>query len=119
MRNGEHPEEYLASLLQQMDQQLGDVPLTLTTELAQTKLSFAELLNLEVGDIIKCSRSTGENVDIFAEDTLIGWGEVLMIDGVLTVRIADIRNARLPDMDDAMRSDKETVTGEMTHAVAR
>ncbi len=119
MMNMEYSQEHLIPLLQAIDQQLGDVPLTLTAELAQTKLSFSELLNLEVGDIIKCSRSTGENVDVFAENTLIGWGEVLMIDGVLTVRIADIRNARLPDMDESMKSGRETVTGEMTHAAAR
>lgn len=119
MMNRESPEEQHASLLLQIDQHLGDVPLMLTAELAQTKLSFAELLSLEVGDIIKCSRSTGENVDVFAEDTLIGWGEVLMIDGVLTVRIADIRNARLPDMDDLLKSSKEPVVGKIAHAIAR
>lgn len=101
-------------LLSQMDQLTGDVPVMLRAELAQTKLTFSELLGLEVGDIIRLSRSTGENIDVFAEDVLIGWGEVLMIDGVLTTRIADIRNARLPDLEDDQQATNNLPTNSVT-----
>lgn len=94
-----------SDLLWLIDLNLDDVPINLTAELAQTRMSFHELLNLEVGDIIRCSRSSGENIDVFAENVLVGWGEVLMLDGVMTIRIADIRNALLPDIEEQLSSE--------------
>lgn len=86
-------------LLDQMEA-LADVPLTLRAELDQTILTFGEVLDLEVGGVIRLTRGTGENIDIYFENVLIGWGEVLMIDGALTVRVADLRKARVATFQD-------------------
>ena len=83
------------TLLTQMDR-LGDIFVNVRAELAQTTLTFSELLDLEKGSIIQLARPTGENIDIYAEDVLIGWGEVLVTDGAMTVRIADLQNTLLP-----------------------
>jgi flagellar motor switch protein FliN/FliY len=81
-------------------QRIEEIQITVRAELDQTILTFAELLNLDVGSLIQLSRPTGENIDIYVEDILLGWGEVLLMDGTMTVRLADLRNARLPDLQE-------------------
>jgi flagellar motor switch protein FliN/FliY len=99
------------ALLDQMEG-LNDVVITLRAELDQTTLTFAELLNLDVGSLVQLSRPTGENIDVYAEEALIGWGEVLLMDGTLTVRLADLRNARVPGLSDGDEGAPESAPGE-------
>ena len=63
-----------------------DVKVTLRAELDQRTISFPALLGLEVGSILQLTRPTGENVDLYAGDVLIGCGEILIIDSNLAVR---------------------------------
>jgi flagellar motor switch protein FliN len=90
-------------------QGIEDIQITVRAELDQTTLTFAELLNLDVGSLIQLSRPTGENIDIYIEDILLGWGEVLLMDGAMTVRLADLRNARLPDLQEEDQVEPEEV----------
>ncbi len=85
----------MASDLEKMGM-LSDVPMPLHVELDQTRISIRELLELQPGDVLTLSRATGENVDVYAGDVLIGWGEILLIDSKLAVRIADLRDTPLP-----------------------
>jgi flagellar motor switch protein FliN len=87
------------TLLDEMEG-LSDIVLAMRAELDQTTLTFGELLNLDVGSIVTLSRPTGENIDIYVEDVLIGWGEVLLMEGAMTVRLADLRNARVPGLQE-------------------
>jgi flagellar motor switch protein FliN/FliY len=67
-----------------------DVPLELRAELDRRKISFRELMELHVGSLLTLARPTGENIDLYAGEVLIGSGEVLVMDGVMSVRIADL-----------------------------
>jgi flagellar motor switch protein FliN len=67
-----------------------DVPLPLRAELGRKTISFRELLVLKIGSVLPLSRQAGENVDVYASDTYLGSGEILVIDGLLAVRMADI-----------------------------
>ena len=67
-----------------------DVPLPLRAELGRKTLSFRELLDLKIGSIVPLSRPAGENVDLYAAEAYLGSGEILVIDGLLAVRLADI-----------------------------
>ena len=82
-------------------QSLLDVPLALRAELDQRLMSFGELLDLSAGSIIPLSRPTGENIDIYAGEVLLGWGEILQIDGNVAVRVSDLREAPASDNSDA------------------
>lgn len=104
-----------AALLEQMEQ-LTDVPITLRAELDQTILTFGEILDLDVESIIQLPRSTGENIDLYAENVLIGWGEVLMVEGALTVRLADLRNAHLPSLQEQESAGMSPVQEESSDA---
>src|SRR5437763_17197277 len=77
-------------------QSLADISVAVRAELDQTTFTLGELLAIEPGGLLPLSRPTGENIDVYAEEVLIGWGEVLLVDGSLTVRIASLRNARRP-----------------------
>jgi flagellar motor switch/type III secretory pathway protein FliN len=87
------------ALLEEMEG-LSDIVIAMRAELDRTTLTFGELLNLDVGSILPLSRPTGENIDIYAEDVLIGWGEVLLMEGTMTVRLADLRNGRIPGLQE-------------------
>lgn len=67
-----------------------DVKIVVRTELDNRSISFPELMKLEVGSVLQLSRPTGENVDIYAGDVLIGNGEVLVIEANLAVRVAGL-----------------------------
>jgi flagellar motor switch/type III secretory pathway protein FliN len=96
------------TLLDEMEK-LGDIFVAVRAELDQRTLTFGELLNLNVGSLLRLSRPTGENIDIYIEDVLIGWGEVLLMDGTMTIRLADLRNGRLPgsQKDDEAASNRD------------
>jgi len=91
------------TVLEQMEK-LGDVFVTLRAELAQTMMGFRELQELETGSVIRLPRPTGENIDVYAEDVLVGWGEVLPMEGLMNVRLADLRDAILPGLQEPAES---------------
>ena len=106
-----HPD----ALLNEM-KALGDVPITLRAELDQTRLTFGEVLELEVDSVIQLSRPTGENIDVYAENVLIGWGEMLLVDGALTIRLADLRDAHPPNLLEEDESQPNADEEETVHA---
>jgi len=71
---------------------LDDISITLHAELDHKTVSFEQLVNLSVGSVLQLGRPTGENVDLYAEDVLLGSGEILIVDSTLAVRIADLRD---------------------------
>lgn len=71
---------------------ISDVALTVTAELDRRTISFAELVRLETGSIVSLNRPAGENIDIYIGDVLLGTGEILVIDGTLSIRVADLRD---------------------------
>jgi flagellar motor switch protein FliN/FliY len=71
---------------------IDDVIITLHAELDHKTVSFEQLVNLNIGSILQLGRPTGENVDLYAENVLLGSGEILILDSTLAVRIADLRD---------------------------
>lgn len=67
-----------------------DLPLTLTVELGRAKLKVRDILDLKESSIIKLSRSTGEGVDIRADNTPLLRGEIVVIEDRAGVRISEI-----------------------------
>ncbi len=67
----------------------GDVPITVDIELARRVMTMRELLELEVGSAIKLSRSAGDNIDVFVGGTLVGSGEIVILEDTVGVRITD------------------------------
>lgn len=93
------PSLSVASVLERFEA-IDDVELTLRAELDRRVISFEELLSLDAGSVITLSRPTGENIDLYAGDVLIGSGEILVVDGILAVRIAYLRDRSAIPMDE-------------------
>ena len=77
------PEEQIAAV--------ADVPMQLAVELERRVLTVREILGLEVGRILELTRSAGENVDIYAGGELLGYGEIVVIETTMGVRVTDFK----------------------------
>jgi flagellar motor switch protein FliN/FliY len=70
---------------------LADVRMPVTVEIGRPRMKLGELLQLVEGNIVTLARSAGENVDIRVGDALVGYGEVIVFENVVGVRITDFK----------------------------
>jgi len=68
-----------------------DVPVEVDVELDRRVLSVRELLELEAGSVIGMMRSAGENIDLYVGGKLVGYGEIMLIESNIGVRITDFK----------------------------
>jgi flagellar motor switch protein FliN/FliY len=68
---------------------LADVPLDISVELDQRILTLREVLELDTGSVIGMRRSAGENIDILIGGVVIAFGEIVIIENTMGVRITD------------------------------
>ena len=68
---------------------LADVPVDVDVELDRKTMNVREILSLDQGSVIKMVRSAGENIDIYVGGTLLGSGEIVIIEEAVGVRITD------------------------------
>ena len=70
---------------------LADVRMHVEVELDRTMMVVRDILALDKGSVIAMSRSAGENIDIVIGGTLVGSGEIVIIEDTVGVRITDFR----------------------------
>ena len=68
---------------------LADIPVFIDVELARKTMTVAAILGLEKGSVIKMNRSAGDNIDILVGGSLLGSGEIVIIEEAVGVRITD------------------------------
>lgn len=68
---------------------LADVQVEVEAELDRKVLNIRQILGLEQGSVIKMSRSAGENIAIFIGGVLVGFGEIVVMEDSMGVRITD------------------------------
>ena len=66
-----------------------DVPLDVLVELDRKILTVREILALDKGSVIKMNRSAGENLDVVVSGALLAFGEIVIIESSMGVRITD------------------------------
>jgi flagellar motor switch protein FliN len=59
--------------------------------LDERSVTTREVIALKPGSLLKLNRSAGEHVDILAGGAVLGYGEVVVIENVLGVRVTDLR----------------------------
>lgn len=64
--------------------------LNLSVEIGRTKMTTRDLLALAPSSIVKLSRSTGEGVEVFADNRPLVRGEIVAIEDRTGVRINEI-----------------------------
>jgi len=68
---------------------VADVVVNVQIELDRRVMSVRNILELESGTVIKTARSAGENIDLLVDGTLLGYGEIVIIEETVGVRITD------------------------------
>lgn len=70
-------------------QSIAEVLLPIDVELDRKTLSVRAILALGAGSVLKLGRSAGENIDIRIGDSLVGFGEIVILEDSTGVRITD------------------------------
>jgi len=68
---------------------LADVTVDVEVELGHKVMTIAQILQLAPDSVIRMGRSAGDNIDILIGGTLIGYGEIVIIEDAVGVRITD------------------------------
>jgi flagellar motor switch protein FliN/FliY len=68
---------------------LADVTLDIEVELDRKVVTIRQVLELETGSVLKLTRSAGENIDVLVGGALVAFGEIVVIEDQMGVRITD------------------------------
>ena len=68
---------------------IANVRIELEVQLDRRWMKLSEILALEEGSIIELNRSAGENIDIFIGRKLAAFGEIVIVENTMGVRITD------------------------------
>ena len=68
-----------------------NVRIDLEVELDRRVMCLRELLQLEPGGLLRMTRSAGENIDILVDGKVIGFGEIVIIEDAMGIRVTDFR----------------------------
>ena len=71
---------------------LADVPIELEVELDRKIMRLGDVLKLEAGGVLRMTRSAGENIDILINGSLIGYGEIVIIEDAMGIRVTDFKS---------------------------
>lgn len=67
-----------------------DVPIELSVELDRKTMKVRDILGLQAGSVIKMNRSAGDNLSLLLHGVVVGYGEVVVIEDTMGIRITDI-----------------------------
>jgi flagellar motor switch protein FliN/FliY len=68
---------------------IADVPVEIEVQLDQRWMKLSEILELSEGSVLEMRRSAGENIDIYVGSKLLAYGEIVIIENIMGVRITD------------------------------
>ena len=68
---------------------LADVTLDVEVELGRRIMTIAQILQLGPDSVVRMGRSAGDNIDILIGGALVGYGEIVIIENAVGVRITD------------------------------
>ena len=70
---------------------LADIGIDLEVEFDRKRMRVRDILDVSPSSVIKMDRSAGENIDILVDQMLIGFGEIVIIEDAMGIRITDFR----------------------------
>lgn len=74
---------------QQEIEHIADVGIEIEVQLDERPMKLSEILSLEAGSVIEMHRSAGENLDIRIGRRVAAFGEIVIIENTMGVRITD------------------------------
>jgi len=70
-------------------QHISDITIDIEVELDKRVVTMRQMLDLDTGSVLKLTRSAGENIDILVGGALVAFGEIVVIEDMMGVRITD------------------------------
>lgn len=67
-----------------------NIPVQLSMEVGQTRISIRELLGLTEGSVVELTRLAGEPLDVLVNGTLIARGEVVVVNENFGIKLVDV-----------------------------
>lgn len=67
------------------------VPIEIEGQLDRRVISMREILALQPGQTIRLNRSAGDNIDILAGGSVVGYGEIAVLENQICLRLTDLR----------------------------
>src|SRR3972149_4564429 len=71
-----------------------DIPVTLSVQIGNTKISIRNLLQLNQGPVVELDRLAGEPLDVLVNGTLVAHGEVVVVNEKFGIRLTDVVSAQ-------------------------
>ncbi len=71
-----------------------DVPMRMSVQLGQTKMTIRQLLKLKKGKLVLLERLSGEAVDVFVNEKLVAKGEITVENEKIHCRISNLYGAK-------------------------
>jgi len=71
---------------------IAEVRIEVEVQLDQRWMKLSEILELDEGSILEMRRSAGENIDVYVGSKLLAFGEIVIIESVMGVRITDFNH---------------------------
>ncbi|MBY0502872.1 MAG: FliM/FliN family flagellar motor switch protein [Bryobacteraceae bacterium] len=68
-----------------------EIPMDVEAELDRKTMTMTQILDLEAGTVIKLKRSAGENIDLLIGGSLVAFGEIVVLQEMMGIRITDFR----------------------------
>ena len=66
-----------------------DLPMEIEVELDRRAMAIREVLDLGPGAVVPLTRAAGENIDVRVNGTRLGFGEIVILEDKIGVRITD------------------------------
>ena len=66
------------------------MPVKLTAELGNCKMTMQELLNLDLGSVVQLDKPANANVDVYVNQKLVARGEVVVAEDNFGIRVKEI-----------------------------
>ena len=70
-----------------------DIPVSISLEVGNTKISIRNLLKLNQGSVVELDRLAGEPLDVLVNGTLIAHAEVVVVNEKYGIRLTDVISA--------------------------
>lgn len=67
----------------------GDIAMGISVDLDRVTMTLDQVLHLEPGSVIKMNRSAGDNIAITVGGAPLAYGEIVIIEATMGVRITD------------------------------
>lgn len=84
-------EKKLSEKIQSLET-IKEIPVTISFVIGKVKMPLEEFLQLEQNQIIKLNKTIEEPIDIYVNDVFFGYGEIVVEDNRVGIKILTIEN---------------------------